>query len=164
MSSNDSTQYLTLLSYCPCLSFPSFVWWYVVYLSGSESVHVFFYHFVIYALLLETQLSRAHCWDTINPFYPATLLCLSQARASVFDVICRGRLWVQWVQLRWEVILHFADICGIDDHHCLAFLSQSVRMHILIVTYSHVTYRYTLYYWLLIHFRVWHYCNCRKPW
>ena len=125
---------------------------------------MFFYHFVLYALLLETQLSRGPCWDTITPFYPATLLCLSQARACVFDVICRGRLWVQWAQLRWEVILHFADICGIDDHHCLAFLSKSVRRHVLVVAYSHVTYRYTLYYWLLIHFRVWHYCNCRKPW
>jgi hypothetical protein len=25
---------------------------------------------------------------------------------------------VQWVQLRWEVIVRFIDIGGIDDHHC----------------------------------------------
>ena len=27
-----------------------------------------------------------------------------------------------WVQLRWEVIIHFVDNGGIDDHHCLNFL------------------------------------------
>jgi hypothetical protein len=26
---------------------------------------------------------------------------------------------VQWVQLRWETIVRFVDIGGIDDHHCL---------------------------------------------
>jgi hypothetical protein len=25
----------------------------------------------------------------------------------------------QWVQLRWEVIVRFVDIVGIDYHHCL---------------------------------------------
>jgi hypothetical protein len=28
---------------------------------------------------------------------------------------------VQWVQLRWEVIVCFVDIGGIDDHQCLNF-------------------------------------------
>jgi hypothetical protein len=31
-------------------------------------------------------------------------------------------LCAQWVQLRWEVIIGFADIGGIDDHHYLHFL------------------------------------------
>ena len=30
--------------------------------------------------------------------------------------------WSFCVQLRWEVIVHFVDIGGIDDHHCLNFL------------------------------------------
>jgi hypothetical protein len=29
---------------------------------------------------------------------------------------------VQWVQLRWEIIVRFIDIFRIDDHHCLNFL------------------------------------------
>jgi hypothetical protein len=29
---------------------------------------------------------------------------------------------IQWVQLRWEVLVRFVDIGGIDDHHCLKSL------------------------------------------
>jgi hypothetical protein len=40
---------------------------YVVFLSGSKSVQVFFYliHVFIYVLLLEIQLSRGEGWDPI---------------------------------------------------------------------------------------------------
>ena len=38
------------------------------------------------------------------------------------NVIWRGMIYVQWVQLKWEVIVRFVDIDGIDDHHCLNFL------------------------------------------
>ena len=31
---------------------------------------------------------------------------------------------VQWVQLRWELIVCFVDIGGIGDHHCLIFFSS----------------------------------------
>ena len=32
-------------------------------------------------------------WDPINQFKPVTLLCLSQDRTWIFNVICYGLLW-----------------------------------------------------------------------
>jgi hypothetical protein len=52
----------------------------------------------------------------------AKFLCLSQARTWIWNVIGRGFFCVQWLQLRWEVIVRFVDISWIDDHHCLNFL------------------------------------------
>ena len=60
--------------------------------------------------------------DPIYRFNPATFLCLSQARTWIFNVICHGNFCVQWVQIKWEMIVRFVDIGGIDDHHCLNFL------------------------------------------
>ena len=44
---------------------------------------------------------------------------------------------VQWVQLRWKVIVHFVVIGGINDQHCLNFLHISFRniWHVLSVSY-----------------------------
>jgi hypothetical protein len=55
-------------------------------------------------------------------------LCLSQARTWISNVICHGLLCVQWVQLRWEVIVCLVDIGGIDDHHCLNFLFINLKL------------------------------------
>jgi hypothetical protein len=82
----------------------------------------FFYRLFIYVMQLEIQLSREEGWDLINWFNPTICLCLSQARICISNVICRGLFCVQWLQLRWKVIVGFVDIGGIDDHHCLNFL------------------------------------------
>ena len=87
----------------------------VVFLSGSQSVQVFNRLF-IYVLLFEIHLSLE------NRFNPATFVCLSQDRAQISNIICRGLFCVQCDQLRSEVIVCFGDIVGIDDHHCLNFL------------------------------------------
>ena len=55
-----------------------------------------------------------------NLFNPVTCLCLSKARTWISNI--PFSFCVQWVQLRWEMILRFVDIGGIDDHHCLNFL------------------------------------------
>ena len=68
------------------------------------------------------QLSKGEGRDHINWFNLAIFMCLSQARTWISNVICYGLSCVLCVQLRWEVIVHFVDICGIDDHHCLNFL------------------------------------------
>jgi hypothetical protein len=39
----------------------------------------------------------------INMLHSATLLCLSEARIWIPNVICRSIFCVQWVKLRWEV-------------------------------------------------------------
>ena len=61
------------------------------------------------------------CWP-LNCLNPVTYLCLSKTRTWISNVICHGLFCVQWVQLRWEVTVHFVDIGEIIDHHCLNFL------------------------------------------
>ena len=105
--------------YSSCLCCHSFLWQYVVFLSGSRSVQL---SCRLLILPLEIQLSREVGWDHINQFNPASLVYLSQARIWIYDVICCGLVCVHWVQLRWEVIVCFVDIGGIVDHHHLSFL------------------------------------------
>jgi len=50
----------------------SFLWQYVIILSGSEYV-LFFYRLFIYVLPLEIQLSIGGCWDPIKPHH----ICVS---------------------------------------------------------------------------------------
>ena len=79
LPSKKSVKYehsLFLLLYCLCLCCRSFLWQYVVFLSGSESVQDF-YRLFVYVLPLEIQLSKCEGWDPINQFNPATFLCLS---------------------------------------------------------------------------------------
>jgi len=40
---------------------------------------------------------------------------------DISNVTCRF-FCVQWVLIRWEVIVRFVENGGIDDHHCLNFL------------------------------------------
>ena len=61
-------------------------------------------------------------WYPMNWFIPAILLCLSQAMTWISKGICLGVFCVQWVQLRWDVIIRFVDIDGIVNHYCLYFL------------------------------------------
>ena len=91
--------------------------------------HKIFYCLFIYVLLLEIRFSRGEGWVPINP---ATFLCLSQARTRISDRICCCLFCIQWVQLRWEVFVCFADISGIDDHHCLNFLFIISEINIMI--------------------------------
>ena len=77
------------------------------------------------------QLSRGEGWDPINLFNPATLLYLSQARASISKVTCSGLFCVHWEGERWLFCVFFSqisfvcfvDIDGICEHHCLSSLS-----------------------------------------
>jgi hypothetical protein len=62
-----------------------------------------------FMLLIIKDLTREG-WNPINLFNPATLLCLYE----------QCHMWsFQWVQLRWEVIVHFG---GTDGHYCLNFI------------------------------------------
>jgi hypothetical protein len=45
----------------------------------------------------------------------------------ISNVICHSLFCVQWVQLKWEVIVRFIDIGGIDNCHCLNFLFIIIR-------------------------------------
>ena len=72
-----------------------------VFLSGRESVQV--------------------CHRLFIVVDPATLWCLSHARAWIYNVMCRGLLFVfrEW---RWEMLVRLVDTGGIIDHLCLTFL------------------------------------------
>ena len=65
-------------------------------ISMCNNVTLYWHHWChldkssIYMLSLEIQLWRGVCWDPIYLFNSATLLCLSQARNWISNVICRG--------------------------------------------------------------------------
>ena len=105
----------TLILYYPCLCCHSFLWWYVVFFSWSKSAC--FYR-LFYVLLLEIKLSRWEGSVSLTGLTPAIFMWLSQARTRISNVIYNGLFCVQWVEVRWEVIVY---IGGIDDHHCLNF-------------------------------------------
>jgi hypothetical protein len=101
-----SVQSLILLLYCPCLCCYSFLLT-GFFLSGSEFVPCFFFILSLFISImqLEFQLSKGENLDLIDRFYPATLLCLSQARTWISNSICRC-LFYMFNELRWEVIVH----------------------------------------------------------
>jgi hypothetical protein len=59
--------------------------------------------------------------ETIDLLQVTDNLCYFTLSRAEIKLICHGLFCVPWVQLRWKVIVHFVDICGIDDHHCLNF-------------------------------------------
>ena len=74
---------------CVCLCFFLFKSLNRNYQYMFESMHVF-YRLLIYELPLKWQLSKGEDCGPINRFNSATMLCLSQARTLISNVICRG--------------------------------------------------------------------------
>ena len=67
----------------------------------------------IYLLTLEMKLLRTwrgEGWDAINRFNTGTCLCLSQARTWISNVICNGLFCVQWVMVRFFVLLMLVEL------------------------------------------------------
>ena len=65
-------------------------------------------------------------WDTINQFNPATLLCRSQTRTCISNVISRGLFYVKGV--KGKGIIRFVEIGEIVDHHHLLLLNLYFSM------------------------------------
>ena len=62
--------------------------------------------------------------DPINQVNPTIFISLSQARTCIFNAMCCGllKLFFMFNVFRQEVVVHFVDIGGIVDRHCLNFL------------------------------------------
>jgi hypothetical protein len=56
----------------------------------------------------------------------------------IYIYICHGLFCLQWVQLRWEVIVRFVANGGIDDHYCLYFLFINLYLN-QIIHVAHAT-------------------------
>ena len=100
-----------------------------------------FYHMFIHVFQLGIQLLRGEDWDPIHRFNPAICVCLSQAGTWISNVIRCCRSCVKWDQLRWEVIVGFNDIGGINYHHpftlsfhnyggCIVFTNMLFTYHL----------------------------------
>jgi hypothetical protein len=87
---------------------------------------------------LEIQLSRGKGWCPINRFNHATILCLFQSRTWISNVICHGCFCVQWVQLRWEVIVRYIDIGEIEPSLFKVSFHNKVKEHSFISSF-HLT-------------------------
>ena len=96
-----------------------------------------FYHLFIYVsiLPLEIQLSRGKNLDMINPFNPATSVCLSQVRTRISNVICCGLIlcsieikgdcsfcWYWWNCWQAQLFKHFS-------HNTAVFLQAYILSH-----------------------------------
>ena len=71
---------------------------------------IFFYCFClyIYVLTLEIQLSRGECWHSINRFYPASFVSLSQTRTWISHNM--HNMWTQILLFQRDVVvLHFSS-------------------------------------------------------
>ena len=98
---------------------------------------------------LQIKVSRGESWDPINRFNPVKLVCLFQDRTLISNAICRDLSWVQWFQLRWEVIFRFVDIGEIDDHHYSfqrSFYNGIIPVSYLMLYYLSLGYWYIFYY------------------
>ena len=59
---------------------------------------------------------------SFNRFNTSTCLCLSQGRTWISNVVCCGLFYVQWVKLRWEVIVLYVMKVKFVDRRRLNFL------------------------------------------
>lgn len=59
-------------------------------------------------------------------FNPATFLCLSQARTWIFPEIVVVSF--VFIDLRWNVFVHFLDIGGIAEHYCFISVHHENRI------------------------------------
>jgi hypothetical protein len=148
-----SVQSLILLLYCPCLCCYSFLLT-GFFLSGSKSVLCFFFILSLFISImqLEFQLSKGENLDLIDRFYPATLLCLSQARTWISNSICRCPFYM-FNELRWEVIVH-----------CLNFLfiiifSNMITKYLMAFFMGFFLFLFVFVYFCLFFFSS--YCNFR---
>ena len=66
--------------------------------------------------------------DTINPLNPRHIFVPDPSQDQDVQRRMSWFFCVQWVQLRWEVIVRFVDIGGFYNHHCLniLFITSSV--------------------------------------
>ena len=78
---------------------------------------------------LEIQLSRGEGCYPLNRFNPTTIVV--SVSGQNLDFQCHG-VFV-FSELRWEVIVRFVDIGGIDDHHCLNCLIITLAYNFIFV-------------------------------
>ena len=111
----DCEHSLTLLLYCPCLCYHSFLCVRSFWVSKSAS----FIIICLYLLPLEIELSRGGgLASQLNP-HPI-FVHVTSARTWISSAICHG-LFV-FNDMRWEVIVHFVDTDRTVNHHCLNFI------------------------------------------
>jgi hypothetical protein len=116
---------LTLLLYRPWLRFYSFLWYYVVFLSGSR-------YCFIPVLPLYIQLTRGECYDPISGFKPVILLFLSQVRNYLHLKVVGNGHFVLFVQCSTESVV----ICFSFQIYLRNLVSLIVVLRREIITYS----------------------------
>ena len=156
-----SSSYLTT---CPCNHWPCYctVHVYVVihfcllgfFLVEANLCWVSFFIISLFISImqLEFQLSKGENLELIDRFYPATLLCLSQARTWISNSICRCPFYM-FNELRWEVI-----------DHCLNFLfiiifSNMITKYLMAFFMGFFLFLFIFFFQVIV---ILDYCNFRK--
>ena len=87
-----------LLLYFPCLCCHTFLWQYLVFLSGREYMHIFYRMFIYVIVIIDLIIERRLGWNTINRFiWISNVICLGLFVCSMSSV---ERWW--FVLLYWE--------------------------------------------------------------
>jgi hypothetical protein len=95
-----------MLLYSPCLNCHSFLWWYVVFSSESESVQVFFIICLCMYWGQRSSYQKGRVWTLLNSLTMSHFLYLSQTRTWISNVICHGLLCsASSVKMRWLFVL-----------------------------------------------------------
>jgi hypothetical protein len=94
---------LTLLLYCPCLCYHSFLQNTMSSCSLEANLSIFLKIVCLYVFALEIQLFTGESLGPIYRFKPATIVCLSQASTWISYVICCGRFGVQLFEVRGDL-------------------------------------------------------------
>ena len=110
-------------------------------------------------IALEIQLIRGTVWIQLTGFTPShfcacpkqghgfptsyvvVFFCVQWVKVRGDCSVSEGERWL-FSEWRWEVIVHFVDIVGIVDHHCLKFIF--ITLLNLIDIYLIVTYIYLI--------------------
>jgi len=100
----------------------------VVFLTGSESVQLLFFDFIICI----ADFQEREGWNPIDQFNTTICLCLYQARAWISNAIGCGHFYVQWFEARGDC--SYCWYWWIVDHHCLSFFSYIILENNILCT------------------------------
>ena len=81
----------------------------------------------VVVLSLEIQLSRREGWDPINGLIMSNCCGCSKPGHGFPTSQVLVLFYVQWVQLRWEVIARFVDIGKMNEHEYVPFVVITIR-------------------------------------
>ena len=106
-----------MLLYCPCLYCPSFLWESVVSVRGSDDVRLFLLFVYISIAVKDTIIREV---DIPLTGSHRTIIVYFNPGPG-FQTSNVGVVFA-FYYLRWQMVVRFANICGMFYHHCIILI------------------------------------------